>query len=52
MRSPRAKLKTAGLPVLLTADADDASVVRETFAGFRGGKQWNIMEDTPGGHAA
>jgi hypothetical protein len=28
-----------------------SSIVRETVAGFRGGKQWNIMEDTPGGHA-
>ena len=29
----------------------DDSLIRETKAGFRGGKQWNIMEDTPGGHA-
>jgi hypothetical protein len=27
------------------------SVVRETMAGNRGGKQWNILDDTPGGHA-
>ena len=33
------------------AEKSDDSVVRETMAGKRGGKQWNILEDTPGGHA-
>lgn len=36
---------TQSLPSLV-----DDSVIRETVAGFRGGKEWNIMEDTPGGH--
>ena len=30
----------------------DDSIVREGFEGYRGGKQWNIREDTPGGHIA
>jgi hypothetical protein len=29
----------------------DDSVIRETLEGNRGGKKWNIMEDSPGGHA-
>jgi hypothetical protein len=36
----------SSLPALV-----DDSIVRERVEGYRGGKQWNILEDTPGGHA-
>jgi hypothetical protein len=50
-KSPKAPARSSTGVALKKYDQLDDSVVRETMAGYRGGKQWNILEDTPGGHA-